>query len=172
MGLCVNGRVVYEIHINGIYRARFFTEWKRRVRPSPLNSGEMKRILVVDDDPSSIELLIRFLKPWKCEVEVAFSGGEAVEKLQGGNFPYHLVISDIRMPHGTGIDLLREIQILRKRPGEKAMPVILMSALGKVAQEQAKALGAEFLEKPITRESLSTVLARVGEPLGTALRDA
>ena len=118
----------------------------------------MGKILVVDDDLTSAELLMRYLKPWTSDVDIAFSGAEALEKLQGSN--YALIISDVRMPCGTGIDLLREVQNFARGRGH--LPMVLTSSLGKVAQEQAQALGADgFLEKPITRESLSALMVRL-----------
>lgn len=116
-----------------------------------------KRVLVVDDDPSSVQLLLRYLKPWTTDVEVAFSGAEAIQKLrEEGPENFGLVISDIRMPFGTGIDLLHELESMDD------LPIVLMSSLGKVARQQSEALGAfAFLDKPLTRESLRFVLARL-----------
>ena len=118
----------------------------------------MNKILVVDDDLTSAELLMRFLKPWTEDVELAFSGAEALEKLQIGD--YSLIISDVRMPYGTGIDLLREVQNITR--GRGPLPIVLMSSLGRVAREQAEALGADgYLEKPITREALAALMTRL-----------
>lgn len=116
-----------------------------------------KRVMVVDDDPTSVQLLIRYLKPWTNDVEVAFSGAEAIQKLrEEGPENFELIISDIRMPFGTGIDLLHELE------STVDLPIVLMSSLGKVAREQAEALGAfAFMEKPLCRESLGFVMSRL-----------
>ena len=115
----------------------------------------MKRILVVDDDPSVADLMMRFLQPHGYEVDAAFSGGQAVGMLQAN--AYDLVVSDVRMPNGSGIDVLRELQ---KAPAR--IPVVLMSADMNGAKAQAKMLGAEaFLPKPYSDDQLLHTLSQV-----------
>lgn len=64
------------------------------------------RILVVDDEPRAVELLVRTLRR-QADVEAALSGDEAWTIFQGGGFS--LVISDQRMPGMTGIELLGRV---------------------------------------------------------------
>jgi two-component system response regulator HydG len=90
------------------------------------------------------------------QTELALSGAEALSKLRSGQ-RYNLVISDVRMPNGSGIDLLREMQT-----GTQHIPVILISAERAGAKDQAKAMGADaFLLKPFTREELGDVIREV-----------
>ena len=115
----------------------------------------MKKALIVDDDPSSAQLIARFLEPLDYEAEIAFSGAEAVECLNESTFD--IVISDVRMPGGSGIDLLREMHGLNKR-----VPIVLVSAVAESAKAQAKALGADaFLDKPFTKEGLTEVVRQL-----------
>ena len=64
------------------------------------------RILVVDDEPRAVELLVRTLRK-EARLDTAASANEAWEKVQAGDFD--LVISDQRMPGMSGIDLLSRI---------------------------------------------------------------
>ena len=115
----------------------------------------MKRVLVVDDEPSAAELTIRYLRPRGFDVEAVYSGLEAVERIRSTTFD--LVISDVRMPNGTGIDVWRELQRLPKK-----VPLILMSADTTGAKAQAKALGADaFIGKPLDRDALLNAVERL-----------
>ena len=73
-------------------------------------------ILVVDDEPSSLLLLERVLRP-SYNVITARSGAEALEVLKAAEIS--LLITDQRMPGITGTELLREGQLLR--PGMVSM---------------------------------------------------
>ena len=63
-------------------------------------------ILLVDDDPVTHKLILKYLKDW--DVESVYSGKEALEALQSRNFV--IVITDLEMPGMSGIELLREIK--------------------------------------------------------------
>jgi PAS domain S-box-containing protein len=69
------------------------------------------RILVVDDEPMIVDLLAEVLEERGYHVETAGNGGEACKKI--GPNSYDLVISDVRMPEMTGIDLYRRIVAVR-----------------------------------------------------------
>lgn len=115
----------------------------------------MARILIVDDDPFATELVARYLRPRGFAVQVAYSGADALNAIKEADFD--LVISDVRMPYGSGIDLLRELE---HHP--KHVPVILMSAGAKPAEMQAKAAGAEaYLNKPLVKEELEREIERL-----------
>ena len=62
-------------------------------------------ILLVDDDQDSVRSVRRFLTKIGHQVSECSSALQALEQLQAANFP--LVISDIRMPGLTGLELLR-----------------------------------------------------------------
>jgi CheY-like chemotaxis protein len=69
--------------------------------------SQRTRVLVVDDEPEVTQCLRRLLRR-HFEVEVATSGEEALEKLEG--FDPHVVISDYRMAKMSGRDLLRQVR--------------------------------------------------------------
>ena len=111
--------------------------------------GAKKRILVVDDEPSTLGLLRAILKHEKFEVLEARSGEEALEILE--NQTVDLVISDLRMPGMSGVELLDE---LREWDGE--MPVIFISGWGKEKDwlEAVRAKASALIEKPFRKEVL------------------
>ena len=63
-------------------------------------------ILLVDDDPLTHKLILKFLKDW--DVESVYSGEEALEALKSRNFV--IVITDLKMPGMSGIELLKKIK--------------------------------------------------------------
>jgi PAS domain S-box-containing protein len=71
------------------------------------------RALVVDDEPFLLECLVDALSAWGLEVESCTRGNEAVEKLEAGTFD--LIVSDIRMPGLSGMDLFDWLKV--QRPG-------------------------------------------------------
>ncbi|MGE4106168.1 MAG: sigma-54-dependent transcriptional regulator [Bacteriovoracia bacterium] len=112
----------------------------------------MKRILLVDDDPQALDSMARILEIAGHAVERAVDGQEALEKVQASRtFPYHAVISDVRMPRLGGLEFLKAITICARE-----VPVILMTAFGQVEDAVwAMKLGAvDFLTKPFKRQAL------------------
>src|SRR5262249_27911947 len=112
-------------------------------------------ILVVDDQPINVTLLVDLLKAKGYLVTAAASGPEALEKID--REPPDLVLLDVMMPGMTGYDVCRK---LRENPATSLLPVVMVTALDPV-QERAKGLEAgadDFLTKPINPPEL---LARV-----------
>lgn len=120
----------------------------------------MARILVVDDDPSLRESIRRVLEKEGHLVDVAPEVESALEML--ATFNFDLVISDLRMPGLSGIDLLSAI-----RRGSRRVPVVMVTAYGdSTATQEAHRLGAcALLRKPIRRDTLleCTALALGGD---------
>src|SRR5690348_10770162 len=69
------------------------------------------RILVVEDDPFSREMLGDALREFGYEPTLACNGREAFSLLRSGRF--HLVVSDWEMPEMTGVELCRQIRARR-----------------------------------------------------------
>src|SRR5262249_24370367 len=67
-----------------------------------------KQLLVVDDELSIREILAEGLEGYGFPVRMASSAAEALEIVRGGGI--HLVLSDIDMPGGNGIELLKRIK--------------------------------------------------------------
>ncbi len=108
------------------------------------------RILVVDDDPDTREILSRILKS-EYDVVTASDGAEAMLML--GELVPDLVISDVMMPNADGYDLL---EFLRTQEPTRDVPVILLSGHAD-SGERAKGLemGAQdYVVKPLDNGEL------------------
>lgn len=93
-------------------------------------------ILVVDDDEDIRELISMKLSLHKAKCDEAKDGAEAFEKIKAAN--YDCVITDVRMPNASGIDL---IKMIRSYEG-KSPRVIMMSAFTDLSNDAARNLGA------------------------------
>jgi CheY-like chemotaxis protein len=80
-----------------------------------------KRVLVVDDEEGIRLLYKEELEEEGCEVEIAASGEEAIEKLESDSID--LVLLDIKMPGMDGIEVLRKV-----KERWKNLPVVLCTA--------------------------------------------
>ena len=112
-------------------------------------------VLVVDDEQRSREGLRRLLRD-KYEVVLAESAAAALEALDRG--PVDVMLSDVRMPGGDGLSLLRQVRA--KHP---ATACVLLTAFGSVetAVEAIKLGAQDFIMKPITDiDKLELVLER------------
>ena len=117
-------------------------------------------ILLVDDHPDTCETLARFLTRLGYSVRVAGNGEEALQEYCKGDFP--LVVSDIRMPGLSGIELL---QAIKRLPSGQNTDVVLMTGHGGLDTAiQAMRSGAyDYLLKPINIEELALLSERVAE---------
>ncbi|MGB5101721.1 MAG: sigma-54 dependent transcriptional regulator, partial [Steroidobacteraceae bacterium] len=126
------------------------------------------RALVVDDEPDIRELLSITLG--RMDIEVATAGDyRSAVKLLGGE-RYDLVLTDMRLPDGDGLDLLEWIQT--HRPG---VPVAVITAHGNVeAAVRALKLGAfDFISKPLDLAALRkliTATLKLGEDVEETVR--
>ena len=113
------------------------------------------RVLVVEDDPVSRDLVAGALRHGGHDVETACDGREALEKLRGGAI--RLVVSDWVMPGMSGPDLCRAI---RATAGQ-GVYVILLTAKGAAARFDGLHAGADdYLDKPLdVNDLLASVLA-------------
>jgi len=121
-------------------------------------------ILVVDDDESLRRVTQVQLQQAGYTAEAAASGRQAVEVLESK--PVGLVLTDLKMPGMTGMELLRAVQELHPET-----IVILMTAYGSIetAVEAVKAGAYDYITKPVNQEELLLLLERA---LGhRALRD-
>lgn len=116
--------------------------------------GQLK-ILVIDDDPSIRNMLAIVLKKSGFEVTCTESGKTALEKLKKESFD--LVISDIKMPDISGIDLLKKIKVISPE-----IPVIMITAFASANDAvEAMKLGAEdYVTKPFSLDELKIIIDR------------
>jgi two-component system response regulator (stage 0 sporulation protein F) len=114
------------------------------------------KILVVDDEEGARELFHTILTDEGYEVSLASSGEEALALFKAN--PFHLVVTDIKMPVMDGLQLLQEI----RKSGSKT-DVIMVTAYGEVESYlKAMSLGAaEYINKPIRIKELKRIVHKV-----------
>jgi two-component system cell cycle response regulator DivK len=124
------------------------------------------RILVVEDDAASLELVRYLLDAAGYETSSATDGARGVELALGAR--PDLVICDLRMPVLTGFDVVRR---LRQDPDWRPVPLVAVSAFSMQGdREQALAAGFDaYFSKPIMPE---TFVAEIEVLLATGLRAA
>ncbi len=112
------------------------------------------RILVVDDERSMREFLGIMLAREQYDVVVAENGSQAIASLR--QRPFDLVISDIRMPDCSGIDVLREAKVLQPE-----VPGVLMTAFSstQTAIEALRTGALDYISKPFDVDELKRVVA-------------
>ncbi len=115
----------------------------------------LKSILVVDDDLSIRETIKNFLSKKGYNVELAGSAEEALKKYENDNFD--LVISDLKMPGLSGIDLLKKIKLENEN-----IPFIIMTAFDEMETTiEAMQFGAlDYIEKPIDIKYLLSLIEK------------
>ncbi len=124
-----------------------------------------RTILVVDDEIRYRELYARVLRHAGLTVQEAGSAAEALHFLEGAT--PDMIVSDVRMPGESGLDLLRRVR--EERP---ELPFLLVTAYADVREAvDALKLGAvDYLAKPV---DLDELLAAVRDTLGVgASKDA
>src|SRR3954471_2050176 len=119
----------------------------------------MARILVVDDQELMRDSLAANLAREGHEVVATHDGTVAVSRLEGST-RFDLLITDLKMPKMTGIELLAEAK--RLRPD---MPVVLMTAFATVQTAvEAMKLGAyDYIQKPFDGDEIRLLVERTLE---------
>ena len=122
------------------------------------SSEQLERILVVDDDPSMRTALIESVRRLGYDVQGANDGADALERVS--RYRPWLVLTDLKMPRMTGLDLIRDMKV--RAP--QAM-IVLMTAYGTVetAVEAMKQGASEYLLKPFSMDLLERVIANLKE---------
>jgi two-component system response regulator FlrC len=114
-----------------------------------------EELLIVDDEPQMLIAIQETLKHHGYRVTTAGSGMEALRKLKDKY--YQLVITDMRMPEVSGLDLLRKVRNLSPQTR-----VVLLTAFGTVqnAVDAMRDGAYDYLLKPFSSESLENVVRR------------
>jgi DNA-binding NtrC family response regulator len=117
-----------------------------------------RSVLVVDDDAAMREMIVSLLEDEGIESAGAGTVDEAMERLTA--FDCDVVLSDIRMPGRTGIDLLAEVRDMRPETA-----VVLMTAFGSIdsAVEAIRAGASDYITKPFKKDALLVTLERAFE---------
>lgn len=118
----------------------------------------MERVLVVDDSLDQAHMIAGLLGAASYTTEIARSGSEALEAI--AKEPPDLVLTDLKMPGLSGLDLVEEV--VRRHP---ALPVVLMTAhgSGEIALRALQRGAASYLPKRLVVEELVGTVERLLE---------
>ena len=172
--LQVNLRTVYRlIKARNIPAIRVGRQWRFRRRDieawlesqrathqpdstAPERRAGRPRLLLVDDEPSSLDLLTKMLASEYSIVSATDAIG-ALDMLRGNPSTYDLLISDLNMPGMDGLTLIREVRRISAR-----LPIIIVTGFSTEASAiEAVNLGvAGYLLKPFRAQDVLAVVAR------------
>jgi PAS domain S-box-containing protein len=126
-------------------------------QPRPQGVAERKpcRVLLVEDHPDTREVLTRLLTGLGCKVTAAASVKEAIETSDRQTFD--LLLSDIGLPDGTGVDVMRHVAARHGLMG------VALSGYGQDedVRRSRDAGFATHLTKPVNLQTLHDVIRRV-----------
>ena len=117
------------------------------------------RILVVDDEPDTVELIRFTLETAGLEVDEALDGASALQMIPDGN--YDVILLDIMMPDLSGFDVLQQ---LRADEVETPPVIFLTARKNPEDKETGRDLGAShYLTKPAKRGDLLDAIEQATE---------
>lgn len=125
-----------------------------RLAPQPPGYSEAV-VLVVEDDALVAKTLATALRRERYEVLIAKDVEEALPAFEEN--PIDVVVTDLLMPGGTGLDLLKQLE-----GRDPAVPVIIITADHSVqrAAEAVREHAFDYLTKPVSRDQIRTTVAR------------
>lgn len=137
------------------------------------------RILVVDDNHTTTEILQNILVDFGCLVDCAYSGAEAIAKCKQANIarlPFDVVLMDWNMPELNGLNAARLLRASMLGQQGINPAVIMLTAYGEeVFKEDSKECGTpfvHFLTKPVTSQLLAESIGQVmtGKSIKTSVK--
>jgi PAS domain S-box-containing protein len=120
------------------------------------NNSQQFKILMVDDEPVNLQVLINHLSPQNYSLTQASNGAEALAAIEQGLKP-DLILLDVMMPRMTGYEVCQKIR--EKFPANE-VPILMLTAKNQVNDlVEGLSIGAnDYLTKPISKNEL---LARI-----------
>jgi len=115
----------------------------------------MERLLVIDDDPNVLEVMVTVLKGKGYDVDSAPNGKLGIKALE--NDTYDLVLTDLMMPDVSGMDIL--YQVVAQSPKSKCI-ILTGHATIKSSVEAIKKGAFDYITKPITASELLVVVEK------------
>jgi len=159
------------------FTCRFAKQPQSAVQPIEIpDIIQGKRILIVDDNKTNLDILNGYLKLWGCSCDMAGSGEMALSLMHAvvnAGAPYDLVISDMLMPEMDGAELGRRI---KADPLLSQTLMIMLTSQGMRGDaSEVKRIGfSAYLTKPVRRsllfDCMVTVLSRKEQPSQTLQR--
>ena len=130
-----------------------------------LGDAELRglRVLIIDDNPTNLEILSNQTESWGMKSECSSSGPEGISKLysaQKKGKPFDMVILDYHMPEMDGLEVLRKI---KDDPAIAGTKIIMLTSVG--LQDKDILLGEKgiqaYLTKPVRQSELYISLLKV-----------
>ena len=117
-----------------------------------------KKILIADDEPNVVKLLSARLRANNYDVIAAYDGAQAV--MIAHKEKPDLIIMDIRMPAGSGINAYEKLKMSAKTG---IIPVVFITAFANdEVRKKVKELGAEgFIAKPFDAQEMLNLIAKI-----------
>ncbi|HSC66815.1 MAG TPA: ATP-binding protein, partial [Cellvibrio sp.] len=128
---------------------------KQRLQP-----GTQCKVLVVEDDQASCEILVDLLQQIGCETYAAHDGREGLAMCQAQQFD--IIFTDIRMPYLNGLDMLRRLRVM---PAYSTTPMVAVSA-SSLEHERTYYLAQgfqEFIGKPYAFDDVFKALQQYAQ---------
>ena len=151
---------VIRLPLAGEGRAAEVVGNKPRLLESTTNGLTGLRVLLVEDDADSREMLSAFLEGHGVNVSAVRSANEAIEQVE--SFQPEVLISDVGLPERDGYDLVHDLRQLPATAGG-AIPAIALTGYASL-QDRERAISAGFQEhlpKPVDVDDLIHVIRRL-----------
>jgi len=119
----------------------------------------MAKILIVEDDPTTVQLIEFLLKKNNFEVLIAYNGVESLQIAKKEKLD--LILMDVMMPKMDGIEAIEK---LKKDENTRDIPIIILSALGQEmdVMRGLQAGASSYIVKPFSPQEL---LAEINKKL-------
>ncbi len=171
LGLAISKRLVeimdgtMSVHSEEGHGSTFVIELTAREAevPAPIAIDEGlaqlagKRVLVVDDNATNREIVSRHARAWGMEPVAVAGATEALALITAGE-SFDVALLDMLMPDMDGVALAREI---RRHRGERDLPLLLLTSLGRTSQARDADEFSAQLAKPLKASQLYNALLRV-----------
>ncbi|HEX6045692.1 MAG TPA: response regulator [Pyrinomonadaceae bacterium] len=141
----------------------FGSRWKQK---TPVGEDDLQphllegiKVLAVDDQQDTRELILLALKRYGAEVRVADSASSALETLTG--WKPNVIVSDIGLPEMDGYDFIRALRT-KETEGNRIPAIALTGYAGAVDESKALSAGYELhFSKPINLDELALTIAKL-----------
>jgi PAS domain S-box-containing protein len=151
------------LHPESIDTGRFHPQSRPVAQALPAISLERVRVLVIDDEADSRNLVKRLLESVAAIVSLAGSAAEGLEALR--NQPFDVLVCDIGMPEEDGYDLIRKVRAFEDRD-KSEIAAVALTAYARL-EDRTRAINAGFqnhLAKPVEPSELLAVVRSLARP--------
>ncbi|MBU4077385.1 MAG: response regulator [Euryarchaeota archaeon] len=120
----------------------------------------MVKVLVVEDNPLNMELILEILRSQGFTVDTVDDGEKAIKITEKSS--YDLILMDIALP---GIDGVEATKIIKSRPAYKNVPVVALTAFAMAGDKERllKAGFNDYISKPLDVHQFITKMEKYGK---------